>query len=192
MRKALVMSVFSILAGMYVAKAQLQKGYVLVGGDIASFDLGLNKGNSFNMRIDPKAAWFVQNNVAVGGFIDIGLSTAKGAGTTVNYGVGGLGRYYFSPAEVTVLRQTRLFLEATVGLSGVNPAFGGNTNGLGLGFGPGLAHFITSNIGLETLLKYNGVIGFGSAATSSRLQLGIGFQIYLPNRTVRREIEKIK
>jgi hypothetical protein len=192
MRKALVMSVFSILAGMYVAKAQLQKGNVLVGGDIASFDLGLNEGNSFNMRIDPKAAWFIQNNVAVGGFIDIGLSTAKGAGTTVNYGVGALGRYYFSQAEVNVLRQTRLFLEATVGLSGVNPAFGGNTNGLGLGFGPGLAHFITSNIGLEALLKYNGVIGFGSAATSSRLQLGIGFQIYLPNRTVRREIEKVK
>lgn len=192
MRKALVMSVFFMLAGTYAAKAQLQKGNVLVGGDIASFDLGLNKGNSFNMRIDPKAAWFIQNNVAVGGFIDIGLSTAKGAGTTVNYGVGGLGRYYFSQAEVNVIKQTRFFLEATVGLSGVNPAFGGNTNGLGLGFGPGLAHFITSNIGLEALLKYNGVIGFGSAATSSRLQLGVGFQIYLPNRTVRSEIEKIK
>jgi hypothetical protein len=192
MQKVLLMSVFSILAGMYVAKAQLTRGNVLVGGDIASFDLGLNKGNSFVVRIDPKAAWFIQDNVAVGAFIDLGLATAKGAGTTINYGVGGLARYYFSQAEVSILRQTRFFIEANAGLSGVNPAFGDNTNGLGLGFGPGLAYFITSNIGLEALLKYNGVIGFGSSATSSRLQLGIGFQIYLPGRTVRTAVDRAK
>ena len=192
MRKGLLLFVFFVLTGMCAVKAQIRKGNVLVGGDIANFDLGLNEGNSFVMRIDPKAAWFIQNNVAVGAFVDIGLSTAKGAGTTVNYGIGGLGRYYFSQAEVEILRKSRLFFEVNAGLSGVNPAHGGTTNGLGLGFGPGLAYFITPNIGLETLLKYNGVIGFGSDPTSSRLQLGLGFQIYLSGRTVKREIEQVR
>jgi len=190
MKKCFFVLAFATMA--VAVKAQIQKGYVLMGGDIASFDLGLNSGNSFVVRIDPKAAWFIQNNVAVGGFLDLGLATAKGAGTTVNYGIGGLARYYFSPAEVNVLRQTRFFIEANAGLEGVNPANGDNTNGLGLGFGPGLAYFITNNVGLETLLKYNGIIGFGSSATSSRLQLGIGFQIYLPKRTVRNAVEEIK
>jgi len=50
---------------------------------------------------------------------------------------------------------------------------------LGLGFGPGYAYFITENIGLETLLKYNLIVGFGSSATNSNLNLSLGFQIYL-------------
>ncbi|MEP6595022.1 MAG: hypothetical protein ABJA71_03705, partial [Ginsengibacter sp.] len=60
---------------------------------------------------------------------------------------------------------------------------------LGLGFGPGYAYFITPNIGLETLLKYNGIIGFGNATTQSNLNLNVGFQIYLPTRNLKTRLE---
>jgi hypothetical protein len=163
-----------------------------VGGDIADFDLSLDKGGNFSFVLDPKAAWFIENNIAIGAYLNFGLSTAKGAGTNVSYGVGALGRYYFTRNEIDVLRSARVFLEANAGIEGYNPSVGDNTNGLGLGFGPGIAYFITSNIGLEALLKYSGIIGFGSSPTSNRLLLNIGFQIYLPNRTVRNAVERAK
>jgi len=41
---------------------------------------------------------------------------------------------------------------------------------------------------LETLLKYNGIVGFGNQTTSSTLNLNLGFQIYLPGRATRDKI----
>jgi hypothetical protein len=89
---------------------------------------------------------------------------------------------------VAAVRHTRFFLEGNVGIEGDNNNFNGvktSTNGLGLGIGPGLAYFITPNIGLEGLIKYQGIVGFGTTATTSNLNFGIGFQVYLPNRTIR-------
>ncbi|HWJ26943.1 MAG TPA: hypothetical protein VNS32_10405 [Flavisolibacter sp.] len=192
MKKCILVTAIVTLAGISASHAQIQKGNVLVGGDIANFDLSLNKGGNFNFTIDPKAAWFIKDNLAVGGYLNFELATAKGAGTNVTYGIGALGRYYFGPGEINVTRFTRVFAEANVGIEGFNPSVGDNTNGLGLGIGPGIAFFVTPNIGLEGLVKYNGIVGFGSAASSSRLTLNFGFQVYLPGRTVKGAVEKAK
>ncbi|GAA4746271.1 hypothetical protein [Flavisolibacter ginsenosidimutans] len=192
MKKIFLFALSVSAAGTIPSNAQLQKGSVLIGGDLAGFDLGLNEGSTFTMNLTPKAAWFVRDNLALGGYVDFGLATAKGAGTNVSYGVGGLGRYYFPTADVNVAKSTRFFTEANIGIQGVNTPGGNSTNGLGLGFGPGLAYFVTNNIALETLLKYNGILGFGSNATSSRLSLNLGFQIYLPGSKVRSEMDKMK
>lgn len=172
----------------FVSEAQIQRGNVLVGADISNFQLSLNKGGAFNMTIDPKAAWFIRDNTALGAYLHFDLSTAKGAGTYTQYGVGALARQYMSGNAVPAVKHTRLFLEANVGIEGTNNNQGSSkssTNGLGLGIGPGLAYFITPNIGLEGLLKYRGRVGFGNETTSSDLNLGVGFQIYLAGRTIR-------
>lgn len=190
MRKKITSFCLFLIISICTIQAQTQRGNVMVGGDIADFDLSLDDGGNFSFRIDPKAAWFIRDNIAIGGFILFGLSTAEGAGTSISYGAGALARYYFGSAT-TVVRSSRFFLEGSAGIEGDNPAVGSNTNGLGLGIGPGWTYFITSNIGLEALLKYNGIIGFGSRPTSNNLNLGIGFQIYLPRtrvNEVRRDI----
>jgi hypothetical protein len=185
--------IFSFLVEIFLlslpAFSQIQKGNILVGGDIANFDLGLRKGSVFTMRVDPKLAFFIQDNVAVGAYIDLGLQTFSGT-TAVNYGAGLLGRYYFpNKNNDNLLRHSRFFMEGNVGFTGTDVSDGGNsTNGLGLGIGPGCAYFITPNIGLETLLKYNGLIGFGNATTQSDLNLNVGFQIYLPTRKLRTRV----
>jgi len=187
MKKITVMLAIIMTAGVYEGKAQIQRGNVLVGGDIANFDLGLNSGSQFQMEINPKAAWFIKDNTAVGAYFELGLTTGGGTGTTVTYGVGALARQYLSGDAINAVRHTRIFFEGNVGIEGKNISESGNsTNGLGIGVGPGLAYFITPNIGLESLLKYRGRIGFGNETTSSDLNLNIGFQIYLPGRTVRR------
>jgi hypothetical protein len=122
----------------------------------------------------------------------LGLSTAKDAGTSVSYGVGPLARYYINDKTLNLSRHSRFFIEGNVGIEGYNPSVGDNTNGFGIGAGPGIAYFVTPNIGLEALVKYNGIVGFGSAVSSSNINFGLGFQIYLPSSKIRSEADKMK
>ncbi|MFD0795406.1 hypothetical protein ACFQZX_17420 [Mucilaginibacter litoreus] len=177
----------------FSASAQIQKGNALVGGNFANLSFGLNDPHVFSVDLTPKAAWFVRDNIAFGGYLNLGIQTAKGSSTTTNYGVGALGRYY-TGSDVEILKHGRIFGEATIGLGGVNVSDGGgHSNGLNLGFGPGFAYFVTPNIGLETLLKYNGLAGVGDAGYQSTLNLSFGFQIYLPGkRTANKVMNDIK
>lgn len=190
MKKAIVFLFFAISFG--IAKAQIERGNVMVGGDIADFTLGLNDGGAFNVSLNPKAAWFVRNGIALGAYVNLGLNAAKGIKPSTSYGVGALGRYYLTDPNTIVLRKTRFFAEATIGIEGYNPGEGDNTNGLGMSAGPGIAYFVTPNIGLEALAKYRGIVGFGSAVTSSNIMLGIGFQIYLSRTRIDSELKDIK
>lgn len=191
MKRKLLLSAFVLFSVMSGVRAQIQKGNVMVGGNLANLSLGLNSAKQFSFDLTPKAAWFVRDNVALGAYVNFNLYTAKDyGGSDVGYGVGALGRYYVNDPSINLLRHSRFFMEANVGIEGNNPAgSGGSTNGLGIGFGPGIAYFITPNIGLETLLKYNGIIGFGSSTTTNVLSLNVGFQIYLPSSGVRNAIK---
>ncbi len=172
-------------------KAQIQKGNVMVGGDIANLSLDLGQPRQFSFDLNPKAAWFIRDNVALGAYGVFDLSTIRKVSTSVTYGVGALGRYYFSDRNLDVVKHLRLFAEGNIGIQGVNVNNHNNTvpnsttNGLGFGFGPGLAYFITPTIGLEGLLKYNGTAGFGSNPYASNLSINFGLQIYLPSKKLR-------
>ncbi len=191
MKKTIVLLTASIFLLSLPSFSQIEKGNLLVGGDIANFDIGLKKGSAFSMNIDPKLAFFIKDNTAVGAYIDFGLQTLPGStGTNTSYGIGALARYYLSDKNtVSPLRHSRIFFEGNVGISGKNVPGGSNTNGLGIGIGPGFAYFITPNVGLETLLKYNGLLGFGNATTQGDLNLNVGFQIYLPSKKLRSQIQ---
>lgn len=189
MRKITLFAVLGMMTLGIEANAQIQKGNVFVGGNFANLNLGFDDPKIFSVDITPKAAWFIQDNVAVGGYLNFGLQTAKDIPTTTSYGVGALGRYY-TGKDVEVLRHGRIFAEATAGIGGVNVSDGGGkTNGLNLSIGPGFAYFITPNIGVETLLKYNNLVGFGSATSQSNLNLSFGLQIYLPGKSTARKVQ---
>ncbi|PXY40409.1 hypothetical protein DMB65_12410 [Flavobacterium cheongpyeongense] len=170
------------------ATAQIQKGNILIGGNLANVNLGLNGSKIISAEITPKIAWFIQDNIALGGYIDLGIETAKNSGTTTNYGIGALGRYY-AGKEQEVIKHSRFFGEATIGLGGVNVSDADNTNGLNISAGPGFAYFITPNIGLEVLLKYNALVGLGSAPYQGNLNASFGFQIYLPGKSAARKVQ---
>lgn len=179
------------------AVAQTQKGNLMVGGNISNFNLnflGGGGGTAFTMDLTPKIAYFIRDNVALGGYGRLRLETAKDAGTNTTYGVGVLGRYFVEDKNVRQLefsKRSRFFLEANAGFGGNNYSeSGANNNGIDLGIGPGVAFFITPNVALEALLKYELTVGFGSATTSNRLNLGVGFQIYLPTARAREIIRE--
>ena len=190
MKKFTLIILLAIITAGFTASAQIQQGNVLMGGDIANMNIGLNASKPFSIQLTPKAAWFVQDNVALGGYVNLGVATAKSSPTTFTYGVGGLGRYYMG-SDAPLLKHSRFFGEATIGIGGINVSNGGgNTNGLDFSFGPGYAYFITPSVGLETLLKFNGVAGFGSQTFQSNLNLGFGFQIYLPGKSTASKVKR--
>lgn len=177
MKKILLLATTFCMAGI-VLHAQTQKGYYLIGGNIASMGGNTNE-KSFNLKIEPKAAWFIQDDLAVGGQVSLGLDAGRGRGPAINYFVGPMARYYFGDQQINTPKQTRVFAEANAGIGGTNGG-GRSTNGFEAGVGPGLAFFVNENIALELLAKGNITTGAGSNGVAFKPNLGLGFQIYLP------------
>src|SRR5690606_5301232 len=185
-----------LLAGVSTANAQIQEGNWMVGGNLFGAEFGLNEGAGYNFQIQPKAAYFIKDNMAVGGYVNFGFSGADGAPTTFIYNVGALGRYYLNPDERGVdnlLKHGRWFVEANAGIGGTSISKGGaSSNGLNFGFGPGYAYFLTQNVALEGLVKYDANAGFGNIGYTHRISLGLGFQIYFPSSKAKERINDEK
>ncbi|MBZ4187874.1 outer membrane beta-barrel protein [Niabella beijingensis] len=188
--KKIMLSALVLAATALGASAQTQKGYYLIGGNIGNISADLQKsGSKFGIGITPKVAWFVQDNLAIGGQVGLGYTTQKNAGNTFTYSIGPLARYYFGDAEmekvkINAPKPVRFFAEANAGLAGsnYNPKEGASssTNGFNVGIGPGVAFFLNENIALEALAKYDLTLGFGSTPALNKINVGVGFQIYLP------------
>lgn len=170
------------------AVAQTQKGNLMVGANLTDFGLSFQKENTtFNLNVNPKLAYFVRDGFAVGAYVKMGLSTYSGGGSTTNYGVGALARYYIQDRNVEKLefsKRARFFLEANAGFGGTNSP-SASTNGVELGVGPGLSYFITPNVALDALVKYNLTVGGGNSVTTNAIGFGLGFQIFLPTAKAR-------
>jgi Outer membrane protein beta-barrel domain len=195
MKKILFAAAAMLLASVAV-NAQTKKDWYFIGGNVSNLGLGFQSGNT-NLKFDltPKVAWFVQDNFAVGGEVLFGINTGSGS-TAINYGVGPIARYYFKDRAIESVRKTRLFLDGNVGIYGTNIKVKGgastSTNGLGIGFGPGIAYFLNENIALEALAKYNLTVGFGNSTTNNSVNIGLGFQIYLPKAKLRAMKQDVK
>lgn len=191
MKKLMLIGAF---AAFGIANAQTQEGNLMVGGDLVGANFGLNSGGGYNFQIAPKMAYFFKDNTALGGYVNLGFSGAKDSPTTFVYNVGALGRHYFAQGEQGVDNFTRYgkwFLETNVGIGGTSISKGGaSSNGLNFGFGPGYAYFLTPNVGLEGLIKYDANAGFGNVGYTHRINFGLGFQVYLPTSKAKQIIKR--
>ncbi|KIC63178.1 hypothetical protein [Chryseobacterium taiwanense] len=196
MKKLILAGLFAIGGLTATANAQIQKGNWLVGSSLLSSNFGLNTGGGYNISIQPKGAYFIEDNVAVGGYVNLGISkVTNGSPTRFDYAVGGLGRYYLSPGEKGVdnlLNHGRWFFEGNVGIGGSSVENGNSTTGLDFGVGPGYSYFITPNIGLEGLVKYQGQAGFGSEGLNSNITFNVGFSIYIPTAKAKQVIREAR
>lgn len=189
--KKLFFGAIVVAAGLFsTAKAQIQEGNWMVGSSLISSNFGLNTGGGYNIAIQPKAAYFIKDNVALGGYVDVGFNkVTKGTPTEFTYGVGALGRYFISPGEAGVdnlLNHGRWFFEGNVGVGGRSVENADSTTGLDFGVGPGYSYFITPNIGVEGLVKYRGRAGFGNEGLNSNITFNVGLSIYLPTAHAKR------
>lgn len=193
MMKKTILS-FMILFALTAVNAQTEKGNYLIGGNISNIDATLNGNKSFKLGITPKVAWFIKDNIAVGGLVELGISTEKNKGTTFEYRFGPMARYYFGGEAGDDVERARIFVEGHAGLGGnnVSGSEGRTTNGFTIGIGPGVAYFVNNNIALEALAKYNFTTGAGNLPATSGLNIGIGFQIHLPTKKLKEMRDNLK
>lgn len=185
MKKLLFGVAFLAAATLFsTANAQIQKGSYMIGGEIAAANFGLNEGAGYNFQVTPQVGYFVQDNWAVGPYLNLGFAGAKDSPTIFTYGIGAFSRYYFSPKDMggeTLLKHGRFFVEGNAGIGGTTISDGGaSANGLDLGVGPGYTYFITEDIGLDAAVKLNGNLGFGNRGTTSNIGFRLGLNIFLP------------
>ena len=196
MKKLIFTGIMAVAGLAGTINAQIQKGNWLVGSSLISSNFGLNTGGGYNIAIQPKGAYFIEDNVAVGGYVDLGFNkVTNGSPTEFTYGVGALGRYFLSPGEKGVdnlLNHGRWFLEGNAGIGGRSVENADSTTGFDFGVGPGYSYFITPNIGLEGLVKYRGRTGFGSEGLNSNITFNLGFSIYLPTSKAKQIANDVK
>lgn len=164
---------FAIAIAAFSANAQTEKGNKMVGVSVAGINFASQSGNSeFNINLNPNVAWFIQDNLALGGGIQIGYSKPENVDGTFSYGITPLARYYFSKT-------------ANGGMFGqVNLLFGGiSQNGnsatqVGAGAGVGYDWFLSSNVALEAGLGYMYTKPENIDAIHN-VGLNLGFQIFL-------------
>lgn len=119
--KKIILALF--MSAGFIANAQTEKGSMLVGVSFGSFSFTDSdskttysntpteydsKGNSFSISINPNVAWFVMDNLAVGGGISLSYyvsnsdssntgstTTSESKSTQPSFYIGPLARYYF-------------------------------------------------------------------------------------------------
>lgn len=180
MKKILLASALGLFG---MANAQLKQGNWMVGSDV----MGMKFTNGLDVRINPKAAYFVADRWAIGA--GVGLSVQKPNGTSItqtNWSIAPFTRYYFTSTEIdSMLKNGAFFAEGSAGFGGRNSSSGTTTNGVELGIGAGYAYFITNNVSLEGMLKLGTTVGGGNTTGNADVSLGVGFNIYLPTKAVK-------
>lgn len=69
------------IGGLFsTANAQIQEGNWMVGSSLISSNFGLNTGGGYNTALQPKAAYFIKDNVALGGYVNLGFSKTTSGG----------------------------------------------------------------------------------------------------------------
>ncbi len=164
----------------YGAMAQTEHGNWLIGGN---FNIN-TASNSTTIGLNPTAGYFIADNFAVGGTVQLEFDKF-GENKSTTFGIGPLARYYFGKNNI------KPFVDGELNFLSEKFKFptGTNTeNGVNYFLGLGLALFLNQNVALEGLAGYDhtkikdadGDGGFG---------LRIGFQVYLRPKNV---VDQIK
>lgn len=177
-----------ILLSTSVTYGQFTKGTRTVGINVASVGFsslastyeptgggstGSSGNNNFNISITPSMGWFLNENMLVGGNLNINFNGAKytegnyltSKANTFTGGVGGFGRYYFGTSGFMPYGQVSAGVAFGGGSEDLNATYSNyTTKGTGKkggifmfngGVGLGLTKMITKNAGLDIGLGYS-------------------------------------
>jgi hypothetical protein len=194
--KKVLSSIIILTIFCSIASAQFNSGSKMVGAS-TSIDLGLTSlkysgspeaTKYTTIDINPRAAYFIMNGLAVGGDLNYYLSRSKYANndpyTTTEFRIGPFGRYYYK-----AVGPVRPFGEVKFGGGTSATRYyvtGAKTttrhNILYAGAGVGAAFFLADNFSLEALLGYNYEHqknpDANEASNSHGIALSFGFAFY--------------
>lgn len=189
MKKALI-SLFVIFIVNLNARAQLEKGNWLVGGNASfasskgTYAYETYNGNSktIDLNISPNIGYFFTDKFAAG--LKPGFSLNKGtftSGTSYvkRFEIGPFARYYFLKPD----KRVNIFSEVFYQHEFINfKPRKGNSNTFSINAGPVI--YFNNSVGLEFTMGYysrNEDISGVSKRTDNSFRMGIGLQIHLTN-----------
>jgi hypothetical protein len=184
MKKKYILTAFVCItaAPLY---AQTIAGNYMVGGNLLTSAVSFQRDNTgFDLVLQPKVGYFINNNVVLGVAAEFGVSAVK-SNLTMNYGLTPFARIYVGKSSVTEIpRRVMFFLEAGGGFGGRNSRFKDldgtktnvTTNGGVFYAGPGIDIFLNKNVAFETGLEYRYI---GGHPNVNRVGLNLGFQVFL-------------
>lgn len=154
-------------------------GDVFISGSVGfqSEKTGDIKSNEFNIM--PRAAYFVNNNIAIGlqaGFASSKNETPGVPDVKVNaFEIGAFGRYYFTPAnDFSIFGQLDFAYATAKRKQDGTPDQ--KIDGFNVGLAPGVSYFLSKNIAIEAtfgLLGYNTVEVDGAADSTDTFNIGL-------------------
>lgn len=159
--------------------AQTEKGNWIFGGNggYSNFttknDLGTTSKYS-TITINPNAAYFIKDNLAIGGNINYRNYSSNNFGDSNSYGLGILARYYFlKPTKIyNFFAQANFIYSIThADLTGYSQFYITKI---------GSVIFLNSSVGIEFSIEYEKE--FNDVAKNTVIKAGIGFQIHLQKK----------
>jgi hypothetical protein len=181
MKRVLLITISLII--VTIVNAQTEQGNIIVGSTFGGLNFGSQKQTSssiksFNLTLNPLAAWFVADNIAVGAQLNLGYRSEKITSqttSTTSYGISPLVRYYFVG-------------EGTTQFFGQGKS---STSYIGFGLGAGLDHFVSDNVAIEAALGYD-YLKPKNAKALNNLSINFGLQIFLGKGELKEKIQSIK
>ncbi len=191
-----VIALALICSGAY---AQFNKGRILAGGGLGfstiteKYEVGSTSGTvgkHTSFTLNPKAGYFIIDNLAVGVGLDITSTSFKADGSSSKSGRSDVlfepfVRYYLQPG---------VFFQGEVGFGGstVKSVTGSTTtttkyNTFAWDLGVGYAYFLNDYVAIEPLVQYGMQTLKGKDDSTGKdkysgLSINIGFQVYLGPR----------
>ncbi len=184
--KKLLLITFTALS--LSASAQTEKGSWMLGTNFSNinFGFGENSSSNFTIGINPNMAYFMSDNFALGGTVNLLYSEKKDKDAEMGYGLQPLARYYFTKDE-----KSGIFGQASVGFLGTSTS-GTSETGLTFSVGAGWNYFFSKYTALELGLRYTNTDkkvaggaagGFGgSAGLENNIGINFGIQVFLPKK----------
>jgi len=187
MKNIIPIILFITTAVLSLINAQLQKGKLMLGGNMMFSNFGLNNGGNYNIIMDMKSALFLADNFALGGKKTVSFKGSNDTKMISNYDFDLLGRFYFNKEKYQDLSQCgKLFLESSLGIGGIrNGQEDKSTSEFNMRIGTGYSYFLSPYAAVEVLIFYNRSIGYKNTNSFSVIGLSIGFQAYLPSSAIK-------
>ena len=167
-----------LLIGTQGAFAQINKGQLLVGGNVGFQSMKQGDGSATNITFSPNAGYFFMNNLAGGARISFNSQKEEGDEDAFTvFTAAPFLRYYFMPAG----KKLNIFADAHYGFGSASYGESASINEFQIAAGP--AVFLSPNTALEFALFYNSKGGEyyenGAGDRLSTFGLNIGFQVHL-------------
>jgi len=173
MKKIIVLILCS--GTLAITNGQIGKSDWMIGG---TFRLNTSDNNT-EIAFNPTAGYFVIDDLALGGNVNMGYSKNGSEKTTV-FGFGPFARFYFNGQHVRPILHTTLnFDTRKTKIGNVST----NNNGINYFLGGGAALFISQQVSIDALAGYyhSKLKGFDG---SGGFVFSIGFQVYLFKKQV--------